>query len=169
MIQSSLNNLNAYLHPAPTILNTGRIESKTPFGYYVDCTPAQGRYVDALDRERLALAEAYGLHLRPLVEEYRTMYHTHGDNIYQVLSNNEDLKGIRGQTALETRYLLEDVPCSLVALQTLGQIAEVPTPCIDAMIVVGRTLVPNMIEGRTRRTLGLEQVSKEEFIQLCRG
>lgn len=169
VIQSSLNNLNAYLHPAPTILNTGRIESKTPFGYYVDCTPAQGRYVDALDRERLALAEAYGLHLRPLVEEYRTMYHTHGDNIYQVLSNNEDLKGIRGQTALETRYLLEDVPCSLVALQTLGQIAEVPTPCIDAMIVVGRTLVPNMIEGRTRRTLGLEQVSKEEFIQLCRG
>lgn len=169
VIRASLDNINAFVHPAPTILNTGRIESKTPFEYYIDCTPAQGRYVDALDKERMALAKAYGLDkMKPLVEEYKVMYHTHGDNMYEILSNNEDLRGIKGQTALETRYLLEDVPCSLVALQSLGKIAGVPTPCIDAMIVVGRTLLPQMIEGRTVKNLGLEGVSKEEFIKMCR-
>lgn len=170
VIRASLDNINAFVHPAPTILNTGRIESQTPFEYYIDCTPAQGRYVDALDKERMALAEAYGLDkMIPLVEEYKHMYRTHGDNMYEILSQNEDLKGIKGQKRLDTRYVLEDVPCSLVALQTLGQIAGVPTPCMDAMITVGRTLLPEMIEGRTRKNLRLENVSKEEFIEMCRA
>lgn len=171
VIRASLDNINAFVHPAPTILNTGRIESQTPFEYYIDCTPAQGRYVDALDKERMALAKAYGLdgRMKPLVEEYKVMYRTHGDNMYEILSNNEDLRGIKGQTKLETRYLLEDVPCSLVALQSLGQLAGVPTPCIDAMVTVGRTLCPDMIEGRTLKNLGLEGVTKEAFIQMCRA
>lgn len=169
VIRVSLDNINALVHPAPTILNTGRIESHTPFEYYIDCTPAQGRYVDALDKERMALAKAYGLEkVKPLVEEYKVMYRTHGNNMYEILSQNEDLHGIKGQKSLETRYLMEDVPCSLVALQTLGRIAAVPTPCIDAMIIVGRTLVPGMIEGRTVKNLGLEGISKEEFIKMCR-
>lgn len=170
VIRASLDNINAYVHPAPTILNTGRIESQTPFEYYIDCTPAQGRYVDSLDKERMSLAEAYRLDkVKPLVEEYKDMYRTKGENMYEILSQNEDLRGIKGQTRLDTRYVLEDVPCSLVALQTLGLIAGVPTPCIDAMIVVGRTLLPEMIEGRTRKNLGLENVTKEQFIAMCRG
>jgi opine dehydrogenase len=170
VIRASLDNINAYVHPAPTILNTGRIESKTPFEYYIDCTPAQGRYVDALDKERMALGKAYGLtKMKPLVDEYKVMYRTHGSNMYEILSNDEDLRGIKGQTSLATRYLLEDVPCSLVSLQSLGIIAGVPTPCINAMITVGRTLLPQMIEGRTVKNLGLEGVSKEEFIKMCRA
>ena len=169
VIKASLDNINAFVHPAPSILNTGRIESHTPFEYYIDCTPAQGRYIDALDKERLALAKAYGLDdIKPLVELYKEMYRTHGENMYEILSNNEDLRGIKGQSKLETRYIMEDVPCSLVALQPLGQLAGVPTPCIDAMITVGRTLCPEMIEGRTLKNLGLENVTKEEFIRMCR-
>ncbi len=169
VIRASLENINAYVHPAPTILNTGRIESKTPFEYYLDFTPALGRYVDALDQERMALGAAYGLDkMRPLVDEYKAMYRCSGDDMYHIMISNEDLKGIKGQTALETRYLLEDVPCSLVSLQSLGKIAGVPTPCIDAMITVGRTLCPQMIEGRTVKNLGLEGVSKDEFIKMCR-
>ena len=122
-----------------------------------------------MDKERMALAAAYGLNrVRPLVQEYLAMYRCKGKNMYEILTSNEDLKGIRGQKSLDTRYLMEDVPCSLVALQSLGQIAGVPTPCIDAMITVGRTLLPHMIEGRTVKNLGLEGVSKEEFIRMCR-
>lgn len=169
VIRCSLENINAYVHPAPSILNTGRIESGTPFEYYLDCTPGQGRYIDALDKERMALAAAYGLDkVRPLVDEYLAMYRCKGTNMYEILTSNEDLRGIRGQKSLDTRYLMEDVPCSLVALQSLGRIAGVPTPCIDAMITVGRTLLPHMIEGRTVENLGLTGVSKEDFIDMCR-
>ena len=169
VIRISLDNINALVHPAPTILNTGRIEGNVPFEYYLDCTPAQGRYIDALDKERMALASAYGLNdVLPLVELYKLMYRTHGNNMYEILKNNEDLKGISGQKSLNTRYLTEDVPYSLEALHTLGIIANVPTPCIDAMITVGRTLVPNMAEGRTSKNLGLEGITKDEFIRICR-
>lgn len=170
VIRCSLENINAFVHPAPSILNTGRIESGTPFEYYLDCTPAQGRYIDAMDKERMALAAAYGLdNVRPLVQEYLAMYRCRGENMYEILTGNEDLRGIRGQKSLDTRYLMEDVPCSLVSLQSLGRIACVPTPCIDAMITVGRTLLPDMIEGRTVKNLGLDGVGKEEFIQMCRA
>lgn len=169
VIRCSLENINAYVHPAPSILNTGRIESQTSFEYYIDCTPAQGRYIDALDKERMALAKAYGLDkVVPLVDEYKAMYRTHGFNMYEILSNNEDLKGIQGQKRLDTRYILEDVPCSMVAIQSLGLLAGIPTPCIDAMITVGRTLLPEMIEGRTLGNLGLNHVTKDEFIKMCR-
>lgn len=170
VIRLSLDNINAFVHPAPTILNTGRIEGNIPFEYYQDCTPAQGRYIDALDRERMALAKSYDLDgVLPLVQLYKKMYRTHGENMYEILHNNEDLIGIKGQTELETRYLLEDIPYSLVALQSLGIIANVPTPCIDAMITVGRTLVPEMSEGRTIKNLGLDGISKEELIRMCRN
>lgn len=170
VIRCSLENINAFVHPAPSILNTGRIESGTPFEYYLDCTPAQGRYIDAMDKERMALAAAYNLdQVQPLVQEYLTMYRCRGKNMYEILTSSEDLRGIRGQKSLDTRYLMEDVPCSLVSLQSLGKIAGIPTPCIDAMITVGRTLLPDMIEGRTVKNLGLEGVSKEEFIRMCRA
>lgn len=169
VIRISLDNINAFVHPTPTILNTGRIEGQVPFEYYLDCTPAQGRYIDALDQERMALAAAFDLHtVMPLTELYKKMYRTHGENMYEILTNNEDLKGIMGQTTLETRYLTEDIPYSLVALQSLGKIANVPTPCIDAMITVGRVLVPGMESGRTLENLGLEGVTKEEFSEICR-
>lgn len=169
VIRVSLDNINAFVHPSPTILNTGRIEGNVHFEYYLDCTPAQGRFIDALDQERMALAAAFDLHtIMPLTELYKKMYRTHGENMYEILTNNKDLKGINGQNTLDTRYLTEDVPYSLVALQSLGIIANVPTPCIDAMITVGNVLVPGMAKGRTIDNLGLEGVTKEEFIKMCR-
>lgn len=168
VIRTSLDNINCWVHPAPTILNTGRIESHTPFEYYIDVTPAQGRCIDALDKERMAIAKAYDIEIRPLVEEYKVLYRTDGENMYEIFKNNLDLHGISGQKSLETRYLLEDVPNSLVANQTLARIAGVETPVMDSMIQLGRTLVPGMEEGRTIKNLGLEGVTKEEFIQMCR-
>ncbi len=168
-IRVSLDNINAMVHPAPTILNTGRIESGVDFEYYIDATPSQGKFVDALDVERMAIGKAYGLELKTLVDEYKSMYVTKGDNVYEVITNCEGYHGIKGQKSLRTRYVLEDIPCSLVALQSLGQIAGIPTPCMDAVITFARNMIPEIIEGRTVKNLGLEGISKEEFIHMCRG
>jgi opine dehydrogenase len=170
IIRVSLDNLNAFMHPAPTLLNTGRIESGADFEYYLGMTPSQGAVVDALDKERMSIGKAFCVHLRTLVDEYKYIYDTHGENIYEVCTNAvNDYKGIKGQKTLRTRYVLEDIPCSLVAIQTLGQIAGVPTPTADAVITLARAMVPELEEGRTRKNLGLEAVTKEQFIQMCRG
>jgi opine dehydrogenase len=169
IIRVSLDNLNALVHPSPSILNTGRIESGIDFEYYLDFTPSQGKYIDELDKERMAIGEAYGLNINTFVDEYKCLYNTKGDDAYEVLVNCEGYHGIMGQKKLRTRYILEDIPCSLVALQSLGQIAGVETPAMDAMITVAKKIINEIPEGRTVKNLGLEGVTKEDFIKICRA
>jgi len=169
IIQIGLDNIGALVHPGPTILNTGRIESGTEFEYYLDITPTQGLLVDRLDEERMAIARAFGLTVKSLVDIYEALYQIKGKNVYEVLTGCDAYNGIKGPTTLRTRYLLEDVPYGLCAFQTLGIIAGVPTPCIDALITLARKIIPEMEEGRTPENLGLEGVSKEEFIKSCRS
>ena len=169
IIRVSLDNLNAMMHPAPTILYTAKIEHQEDFEYYLDFTPSQGALVEALDAERMALGKAFGLQLRTLAEEYKHTYKTHGNSMYEVITNAvSSYKGIKGQKTMRTRYLLEDIPYSLVALQSLGKIANVPTPCIDAVITVARAIIPDMDEGRTTENLGLADATKETFMKMCR-
>ena len=170
IIRVSLDNLNCFMHPAPTLLNTGRIESGVDFEYYLGMTPSQGAVVDALDRERMAIAEAFGVHCRTLVDEYINICGTHGTNVYEVCTNAKHYyAGIKGQKTLRTRYILEDIPCSLVAFQSMGKLAGVPTPTADALVALARVMVPEVEEGRTLKNLGLEGVTKEAFLKLCRG
>ena len=90
-------------------------------------------------------------------------------DMYEVITNAVSAyTGIKGQKTMRTRYLMEDIPYSLVALQTMGQVAGVPTPCISAVITVARAIIPEMDEGRTRKNLGLEGVDKEAFEAMCR-
>ena len=169
ILRVSLDNLNAMMHPAPTLLYTAKIEHEEDFQYYLDFTPSQGALVEALDAERMALGKAYGLELRTLVDEYKNTYETSGNNKYEVITNAVSAyTGIKGQKTMRTRYLMEDIPYSLVALQTMGQVAGVPTPCISAVITVARAIIPEMDEGRTRKNLGLEGVDKEAFEAMCR-
>ena len=116
----------------------------------------------------MALAKAYGLKIRTLIDEYKNVYVTKGNNMYEVITNCEGYHGIKGQKTLRTRYLLEDIPYSLVALQSMGKVAGVSTPCIDAVVTIARSMIPDMDEGRTLKNLGLEGVSKEEFERMCR-
>lgn len=168
IIRVSLDNLNAVVHPAPTLLNTGRIESGIDFEYYLDITASQAKIIDELDKERMLIGKAYNVNINSLVDEYKQMYKTKGDKAYEVLTNCEGYKGIKGQKTLKTRYLLEDIPCSLVAFQTLAQIAGIKTPCIDSIVTLAKHIIDEIPEGRTIKNLGLEGISKAEFISMCR-
>lgn len=169
IIRVSLDNLNAMMHPAPTLLYTAMIEHQEEFEYYLDLTPSQGALIEALDVERMALGKAYGLELRTLVDEYKHTYDTFGNSMYEVVTNAvSSYSGIKGQKTMRTRYLQEDIPYSLVALQTMGEVAGIPTPCINAVVTVARAILPDMDEGRTLKNLGLEGMTKEEFEKMCR-
>ncbi len=170
IIQVSLDNLNAFVHPAPTLLNTGRIESGVDFEYYLDFTPSQGAFVEALDKERCAIAAAYGIKLPTIVEEYLEQYETKGSTVYEVMINCQGYHGIKGQKTLRTRYLLEDIPYSLEAIVAMADIAGVPTPCCKAVITIARAILGDeLAEGRTAKNLGIEGMTKAEFEKLCRG
>ena len=66
VLQPSLGNANAVVHPAPTLFNTSMIESKHDWLFYYDgITPTIGAFVEKLDAERINLADSFGIKLTP--------------------------------------------------------------------------------------------------------
>lgn len=171
IIHVGLDNMNAFVHPGPTILNTGRIESGIPFQYYCDgVTPVVAHYIEQLEKDRLAIAKAYDVQIEPIPELYHMMYETKGSTIEEVIRNCTGYFGVMSPTSVNTRYIQEDIPCSLVALQSLAELAGIKVPAIDAMIELAHLLFEDELsEGRTVKNLGLDQKTKEEFIAMCRA
>lgn len=175
VLMTSLDNLNAMMHPAPMLLNTSRIEADpfVPFQYYLDgITPSIGKYVDAMDAERIAIANALGYEQRTVRQEYIDMYEC-GDEttpLYQLCKNNPGYIGIMCGNTLATRYVLEDVPYSLEAIRAIARIANVPTPCIDAIITLGHTIMGEKMDtGRTGEMLGISSMTKDALLAYVNG
>ncbi len=174
-LKTSLGNINAMMHPAPMLLNTSRIEAEpfVPFLYYWEgMTPSIGKYVEAMDAERIAVAHALGLELRSIREDSVAMYCC-GDQdtpLYQLCKNNPGYDGIQCANTLATRYVLEDVPFSLEPIRAIAQVAGVPTPRIDAIITLARTILGERMKvGRNGETLGIAGLTKDALLRYIRG
>ncbi|GAA0737565.1 NAD/NADP octopine/nopaline dehydrogenase family protein [Clostridium oceanicum] len=165
---TSLENLNAMLHPAPTILNTGRIDSQEDWLYYYDgVTSNIGNYVQGMDKERIEIGKALGLDLKPVIEWYNIMYDACGDNLSEVVRDNKSYDGIKGQKTLYTRYLLEDVPNALVPMVSLGKKFNVDVTKMETIVNLVKGMVGDKMnsEGRTLESLGLSEYSKEQLLK----
>ncbi len=132
---------NAIHHPPAAICNVGRIEAtgRDYYHYYEGITPSVGRLIDALDRERLAVAAALGAHVERFVEYFhKAGYTTTGARdsglAYEAFHQNEPDRWIKAAPSLEHRFLDEDVPYGLLPLAELGRLAGVPTPTMDHLI-----------------------------------
>jgi opine dehydrogenase len=170
VIKVSLDNMNAFVHPGTTLLNTGRIESGIKFNFYHEMTPSQGKLIDAIDKERCAIARAYGVDLPTIVQEYHDQYDSKGETAYEVMSTCKGYVGSAAPNSLTARYVTEDIPYSLEAICAMADIAGVATPCMKAIITIGRAILGDKLdEGRTAKNLGIEGMTKEEFLKLCRG
>ena len=67
-------------------------------------------------------------------------------------------KGIKGPSTLNSRFLTEDIPYSLRAIQTLAQIANISTPAIDTVVNLTCILLgDNLDEGKTLSQLGFSK------------
>lgn len=167
VLQTSLENLNAVMHPGPTLLNTANIESDRSWLYYYDgITPSIGRFVEALDEERRAVGKALGLELNSVVKWYNLLYGATGANLTEIVRSNPAYAEISGQKSLNTRYVLEDIPMGLVPMKAFGELLGVATGHMDTIIELGGYLLDKdfMVSGRTLEKLGLAGMSKEEIL-----
>lgn len=158
VLETSLSNANAMMHPAPTLLNTSLIESDHDWLYYWDgVTPAIGGFVEGLDKERLAVADAFGLKLPGILEWYRVHYGAVGATLSEAVKCNRAYAEVKGQKTLHTRYLLEDIPTGLVPMARLGQMAGVEVPRMETVIKLGEFMIGKDLTttGRTLENLGL--------------
>ncbi|NLX85647.1 MAG: NAD(P)-binding domain-containing protein [Clostridiales bacterium] len=170
--ETSLMNIGAVFHPAPSILNCARIEdTKGDFEYYHQgISPSLGKVLERIDRERVEVAKALGVNTMTVVEWLKDVYGAEGQNIYEAVHSNKVYGGIKAPMDINARYISEDVPMSLVPISELGRLTGVKTPIIDAMITLADVLHGKdyRAEGRNLESMGIKGMEIKELISMVR-
>jgi opine dehydrogenase len=164
VLETGFLDINAVEHPPQIICNAGWLEhTKGDYLFYFEgTTPSVGRVIDAVDRERLAVARAAGVPTKPFVEIFHEMGYTTGHaadvgSAHVALQESAPNRWIKGPPSLDHRYLHEDVGWGLVPWSEMGRAYAVATPTMDALIVLGGALNDRDYrgEGLTLERLGL--------------
>ena len=171
ILQTSLQNGNPVIHPAITLLNAALIErTGGDFFFYEDgVTPAVGRLIEAVDRERIAIGRALGVDILPdpeLAQQQGYMDEISYDRGYALAPG---FKGIKAQTQLDYRYFNEDVGYGLVFMSQLGAQVGVETPHMSALMRLSSTMMNRDYLKEAKRTmdsLGLSRYTAEQLVSL---
>lgn len=163
-LETGFSNINAIMHPAGMLGNAGWIEkSGGDFLWYAEgITPSIGRWIDAVDSERLAIVRALGL--EPL--RFVDIFHRAGlttdagrasGSAYQAIHESKPNMTIKSPPSLDHRYVKEDVGYGLVPMAEIGKLLGMKTPVMDALITLAsRALgVDFRVEGLTLEKMGL--------------
>lgn len=135
LVAIQLSNVNPQNHMAMLLCNLTRADRGEDWGNYWGISPAVGVLMEALDRERLAIAAAFGVQVRTVHEHFALSFDVPIGTMY-AMAAAVDARGNAplGPKSLEGRYVDEDVPYGLVVTEALGRIAAVPTPLHTAGI-----------------------------------
>jgi opine dehydrogenase len=172
VFKTSLDNIGSVFHPAITILNTGWIEDVSDFQFYLQgCTPSVAVLLEKMDSERVAVAAALGIKATTAREWLYLAYDAVGKNLHDAMQANSGYREIMAPTTLNIRYISEDVPMSLVPIASMGDMLNVPTPTIKAMVHIASVMhgVDYWKEGRTVDKLGIAGMSVKELRLLAIG
>ncbi len=168
VFETTLQNGNPVIHPAVTLLNAALIErTGGAFDFYEEgVTEGVGRLIEAVDRERLALAEKLGVTVFSEPALGVVQGYMEEENYSTGYSTAPGFRGIRAQGQLDHRYLTEDVGYGMVFLADLGRQIGVATPVMDALIEVASVVLARDFRGEQARTmagLGLAGHSVEQL------
>ncbi|MBI2874291.1 MAG: NAD/NADP octopine/nopaline dehydrogenase family protein [Firmicutes bacterium] len=172
VLETSLNNINAVIHPPGVILNAGRIAvTGGDFYYYYEGFPPDlARVVEVLDEERLALGRALGLSLPAFVALFHQVGSTSdaaltGGTVAGAMLESAPNRWIKAPGDFQHRYLSEDIPYGLVPMAELAGLAGVSTPVVDGLIALASALSARnyRAEGLTLERMGLDGLSLAEI------
>jgi opine dehydrogenase len=166
---TSLDNLNAPVHPVVVLANMARIDRGEDFRFYWDgVSPAVSKLMDAVDAERFAIGRTLDIDVMTLKQFYDNAYEVEGDELYEKMLSCEPYAEITAPKRLDTRLILEDLPTGIVPYSSLGKACGVPTPACDALITLWNIVFQrDFREGaRTLRGMGLDHLDAEGLRQV---
>ncbi len=172
VLSVALSNPNPICHPPGSLLNVGRIQySGGEFYMYREgVTEAVARVIKQLYEETVAVGKALGVKVLEYDDrEFRTPGTIMAPATFEAPFDTLRVIGnIKGPKSIQDRYITEDLPFSLVLMSQLGDKFEVDTPIIDSIINIGAVVCKcDFWEiGRTMETLGIEDFSKDEILNL---
>ncbi|ORY16929.1 NAD/NADP octopine/nopaline dehydrogenase [Clohesyomyces aquaticus] len=168
VIEVSLLNINGVFHPLMMIMNAGWIES-TDGGFFIyrdGLTPAVANAMDAVDRVRMQVGEAFGLQLKSALEVSNECYKHTFSSLVDLAQNSGPHNQLKAPQNLGHRNLSEDVPDLLVTWMGLAEHLGIDASPIRAVVVLVSmsTGVDYLKVGRNLQKLRLEGVESEELV-----
>jgi opine dehydrogenase len=168
VLQTSLSNINAILHPPGMILNAGWIESTGgDFLFYSQgVTSAIAQVIAQMDAERteiLRRADLKSMGLAELLNRYGFSSADSNSPVLESIKSSSTISAIRSPNTLSHRYLLEDVGYGLVPMSQIAKIFGVKTQNMDSLITLACILnnIDHWENGMTLEKLGLLNMHPE--------
>jgi opine dehydrogenase len=172
VIETALGNMNAVFHPPGMIMNAGWIQrTGGDFLFYKEgVTDAVGRACQAIDEERLAVARRLEVPARPFLDNFYGAGLTSKEayesgSISRACEESGPNETIKSPPSLDHRYVHEDIGYGLVPYAAFGRLAGVPTPAIDAMVLLASiaTGIDYSVQGLTLGKMGLDGMNVAEL------
>lgn len=173
-LDTAFADFGGILHTGAMIANVGRVEGGVAYNFYAaTMTPSVCRLIESMDRERIAVAKAYGVDTIDVARWLEETYDRKEPTLHEKLQANaiSHYRSSPAPLAMEHRFFMSDVPCFLVPLASLAHVANVATPVIDSMITVASGLARRdfRAEGRNLDSLGLAGKSLREIVEFACG
>ncbi|MGI9451195.1 MAG: NAD/NADP octopine/nopaline dehydrogenase family protein [Geminicoccaceae bacterium] len=135
LLAIALSNLNPQNHMGIALGNMTRMEQGEVWSQGQNVTPNVGRLLEALDNERLAIADGLGLSVRTIFEHFHLSFHV---PVASISDMNQEMhregRGGTGPASADSRYVTEDVPYGLLPTVKLGEMTGQPAKLHQAGI-----------------------------------
>ena len=170
LLAIALSNLNPQNHLAIALCNFTRMELGETWKQGAHVSDGVGRLMEALDAERLAIAEAFGVETRTIIDHFSLSYHLKRASVSEMYAEMVARGGGgSGPSTADSRYVTEDVPYGLVPTAWLGRLVGQPATLHEAGIalfsaIYGRDFAA---ENDLLDRAGVRDLSVEELMQLC--
>lgn len=156
-------NSNPVYHVPPSILNFKTVENAESNPLHTLVTKRIGNVIDAIDRERVSLAHALGVHSETFWEFLAAAYGVVSGDFADRILQGYGRQAFPEPDSVNHRYFTEDIPFGLVTWSSFAHEAGLSLPLVDAFISLGSALCERdfVAEGRTAASLGLQGAGYE--------
>jgi opine dehydrogenase len=163
-LQTGFSNIGMIFHPLPILLNITRVEMREKFLFYLQgISPLVANILERMDRERMAVAKAFGVSVQSAYDWLLSHYGAEGDTLYERIQNNPAYAHIYAPVDIDTRYIYEDILTGCVPMHCAGVSAGVETPVIKSSILWASTIYGSdfIQNGRNDRLLDFGQIKAD--------
>ncbi|MFJ6269842.1 NAD/NADP octopine/nopaline dehydrogenase family protein [Pseudarthrobacter oxydans] len=153
-----LANCNAIYHVPPAVLNIKTVEDGLGLPLHTLVTPRVAEVINALDQERLALAEALGVQTISFWDFLESAYGVTEGSYAERVVQSYGRQAFPEPDSLTHRYFTEDIPFGLVIWSSLAKQIGLSLPVTDSFINLSGIICGTDFEaeGRTADILGLQ-------------